>query len=235
MLILPVRNDILTNNPTRLDLNEIENLMLWPHDASQRMAARLAALAEFEAHRIKQAAERHSFVSIQTSELHEMVDFLRRTPRLEDIQCASRQAYIKGLHTGFILFEFIGRSHMQPTTAGLQRIKQEIAKRFSNKESRVSLATVVKSWQERKCVSPQWAAHVALTLEARPNEYPFPCKLGDLAKFLTLSEFYRKQGLERRGSQAPGTVLAPGQCYEVPAEIQLPPISINWELKTVEL
>lgn len=232
MPTIPSRPDIL-KRPTKLDLNEIENYMLWPHDEAARCEARLAAIAEAEAENFKSFVSQRDFASFKLNDLTTMVDLLRQTQPLRDIRMKAYPRFLKGQCAGWILFQSLGRQNLTPKMAGLQRIKKELSRRMIDDDIKFSMSAIEKLWLEFKCVSHLWAAHGALALKAAPQSYPFPCKRGDLLALLALAETLRREGIAKRGPQARMPVLDADECYVFPPEVKIPIVPIAWRLEDV--
>ena len=195
MPIFELSEDELAN-PTRLTLNRLENLMLWPSDPKyQKEASKTAAVTY-----IVNEARSFSKVLATGAEIADILKLAADALPLTHIQEKAREPFRRGVIAGRIVHDSIGWQSVNPTMAGLQRTKAIISKTLG-----ISISQIENNiWKPYRDVAHFWAAHCTLYLE--DAAFPFPCSRNGFIKFLGVSKFYLSRGYSR-ATQAPTTVL----------------------------
>jgi hypothetical protein len=205
------------DHPTRLDLAEIEAVMLWPNsDVESDGAAATSASAYF--------IERHElFVDPVMSRC--LAELAFRAKPLSDVQQSARPRFVDGLIAGQILYLAFERSARKSRDASMSVIYADVVAYFEPAR-KIKTKTIENAiWKPYRPVAHLWAAFI--TLHGKDKSYPFPCRAGDLPAFLGTAEAFRKWGEATKLRMSPTTVLRPGDAVTVPDNIRVPDFSLT--------
>jgi hypothetical protein len=193
--------------PSRSDLDRIAALMLWPHNPALRDEAGRSSLVE----------DLHSSQDDLPLELlRQLTTLAKDSLPLGKIQEQLPEPFGHGLRCGLYLQRTVASVLLkQPLNLGalvkeLSAIPPEMrdTKKFTN-----------IYWPRYRPVSHFWAATIDLA-----DGRGFPCRGGDLLRFLKLAEGYRILGEKSRTKQAPRPILKPNEsiCIDPPVEPDIP-------------
>jgi hypothetical protein len=212
--ILKLTPEMIGPERTRLTLAYIEGVMLWPHEDEQRAEAYKAARAI----RIQEIASQQpgKDINLSASDFCSFMGHLFTMRRPDDIKSDSAKRYSRGVASGLILAETL-IDQRAGNKRGLQAVKHNIIDRLRGQPDfeHLSPATVEKTWELYKPVSPFWAAHLL------DPDSPFPCRLENLPRFLATAESLRLDAESchlRQGKE----LLPPGIAWSVPTDLSLP-------------
>jgi len=195
--------------------------MLWPNDAQLRTEAERTAevqsgleLSDLLGRSDLLALARRAAEAVPLTEVQNRVAANKGGP------------FVQGLIAGEILFLSLFRVKTGAPDAAMKRIVADIAKQVRAIWAIEPHTIENRVWKEYRCVSNFWAAHTQLA-SAGGRRYPFPCALRDLGDFLGLAEAFRVAGESTKTKQSRAPVLRPGECIQLPADMQLPKFELR--------
>jgi hypothetical protein len=221
--ILELRDDVLLN-PSRLDLAEIESLMLFPNSVEKRCQCYISALIEFAAQNPDQ---------IPKSEWKELFFLSRDAFPIKSLQDETKNLIVKGAIVGFVLHQQIAYSLLGKDDIPKYVIAEEAMKIYKKKSSggylRISKSSFNDAWAKFGSVAHFWAAWVALTTGISWPQGAFPCRLDCLGKFFSDAEAFRIAGERITPKHANSTILDETTTVRLPAGLSVIPSSLEFE------
>ena len=209
-----------TDHPTRVDLDVIAAIMLWPHD--QRARERAAQTSEV-AHLQSLSSMTPPLDATQlTLSQQYLLAVLRKaadaTP-LSMLQEEMKDNFYRGVRAGLYLRQTIRLAQLSGQAPAMKQVVRDVCSTvLDGAHGRaINLHTFQNHiWPTYRCVSHFWAA----TLDFAPPG-PFPCQLRNFCRFLARAEGYKHMGRETRGRQASRAILKEGETIELPQWFRL--------------
>jgi hypothetical protein len=207
-------------------LAHLEAAMLWPGDGAARRRLVATRRADFAAALLAQfpltvvldlaagaGAEdlRCPCAMVASDQIPDVVQIAREAPSWKQIDREVRWAHVRGIISGRILRETLGRA-VAPCAkpASIESTMKEIAGAIAPR-ARISFKTISATiWPSYRRVAHYWAAY----LHRGAGE--FPCQLDDLDNFLALAEAFRSAGEGTRTHQSPTSLLRRGEAFRFP-------------------
>jgi hypothetical protein len=171
--ILELRSDVLSN-PWRLDLAEIEALMIFPGSEEKRNKYFASALVELFAEYPETVPE---------YKWRELFFIARNARPITDWQDEALDIFVKGSIVGGFLHDKIGYEML-----GIHKTSAEVAERVIKLYKKNSDGGYVRTsvsdfnsnvWPKFKCVAHFWAASVLVNINLSKQDMRFPCRLVD--------------------------------------------------------
>jgi hypothetical protein len=214
--VLQLRDDALVNTG-KGDLVPIEAMMIWPDDRAKRDGYAAAAFAEEIPEIVEAIAQKHGPLS--PAELGALLKSQHDAPRIEDFRSDFRANFAPGVCAGRILrLAITDVVSERGAHASMTWINEEAARSIPARSwpsgTRPDPTTIENCWTRFRPVAHFWATY--LELVGTDKAYPFPCRLKDLAEFLTMAEEYFDSGTTLKTHQAPSTILEIHETVLVP-------------------
>lgn len=211
--VIPLGRDAI-DNPTRLHLALIEGFMIWPGNETARDNAIKAAAVEYAAPHVRDMEPEH---------IDAFAEIAMGAFPLAHMQESAKTSFQRGAIAGMVLRECVGRLSLG------QEVK--LAAVFDS-VSRGGISKKVfdnEAWPNFRPVAHFWASWI--DLYAGGGLAPFPCTVCDLRAFLETAEAYRSLAEASRTKQSPKPILAPGEAFRLPPELDINPRPISFESK----
>ncbi len=227
MPTLELTEDMVGDDRSRLTLAYIESVMLWPNDPLQRkLSLRVANAAQIR-HRAARLIEDCGSTEIVLDVDHflTILDVLGNAPALSEMQEAGKEPFKRGVVAACIFLETL-RSERTGRARNLQQVKAGIIKRLAGKQhfEHLSQSTVENVvWRVYRPVAHLWAAYYLVS----GRNGPFPCRLREFPRFLSVSERLRLDG-ERFRTGRGTTLIDPFSAWTVPPELGIEPTVLEW-------
>lgn len=230
MLKLELRDDCL-HSPMRLDLVQVEGVMLFPDDVELRSRMVRGGFVQDARTRIIEDAPSDFLVRIARA----AVD----APDLPTMYRESDPRLWQGAIAGERLRWAIGLNKTQGNTT-LADVDKLLCDQLS-KHHQVEPKTILnRIWPTFKCVSHLWAAWRSVSSgewpgEEAPPSSRFPCTTAGLAKFLGLANFYRLEGERTKAKKAPRSILLPGETITFDNVLNVPEVIVDFNCSKCSL
>jgi hypothetical protein len=222
MPVLDISRDELGPLRCRATLSYLLTVMLWPTNAAKRDWAHKAILATRIDDAISEpgAADR---LSLTHDGWVDIVHFMRSAPSLRDVQEECAKPFCHGLAAGFVLSGVLHRREIGAPDAQLGAVMDSVvesvlppdARDFKFALSRSTLNNTV--WPEYCGVAHLWASHIWRGISA--GDWTFPARLDRLSDFLTVAEWFRREGEAWRPKGGARPVLDPLDTWRLPEGI----------------
>lgn len=220
-LTLEIQPECLCN-PTRLDLVDIEAIMLWPNDpAARQLWWRAAALEEALPH----------VDDLPIDALRQYARDAMTIPRVSELNRRNGKRIIHGQLLGTIVFEATYLSRHEPERAALYKVQADLCRRLrgtfqiqpqtmNNKDGPIA---------PMRPAAHMWAAYMYRTIQ---GDSVFPCRLSEIGRFLATAEAIRHVAETRRAPKAKSAILREDETVKLPQAIlaQLPSVSFEGTL-----
>lgn len=201
--------------------------MLWPVDHLVRekaVAASFAALLVQSLPGMVEAGERPDMRDVAAA-----VTFAANAPPLAELHESAKAAFCHGTFVGHVFLEALADAETGPR-AGLQTIKDRVASRFRGKRhfEALSASTIEnRIWKPYRQVAHFWTAHLLLAAWSdHGGDYPFPCALSDLDRFLGVADVLREAGQRRRRQAQP--LLDAANIWLLPFDLEFTRLRLEW-------
>jgi hypothetical protein len=208
-MVLELKPECLTQ-PIRMDLVDIEAMMLWPKDPQARYLWFRAASLEEGLARID---------DMPVDLLRQYAKDAMTIPRVAELnkQNARRMAY--GLVAGWMIFDAAFYAMYEPERAALYKVQESISEHL-NKIFQIRPQTMKNTDGQVMSLKPAahlWAAHAYFAVH---GDRTFPCKLSDIGKFLSTAEAIREVAEANKAPKAKTTIMQPGETVTLPDAIR---------------
>jgi hypothetical protein len=212
MTYLDLTSDIIAA-PSKVDLDTIAAVMLWPNDSQKQIRAVETSAVEL-LHSIRADLGRDDLLNLASR--------AKNATPLSQLQEELEQDFNNGVRAGFYLRETVGGSALG-NAVSMKRIAHDVGSLLSPKISGKTFENTY--WPVYRAVSHYWAAHIDLAGAG------FPCAANQLLHFLRLSEGYRELGERTRTKQSPRRILFPGETISLDPLLKVEPFFPEFELK----
>lgn len=217
MIVLPIDQSSI-DNPRRIDVAQIEAVMLWPDDEAERKRSMLLGRCLSERELMKEGR-------LPLAAIEALADAAVDAPAPSDMANAAADVFVNGIVAGRLLNSAVSAAEQQPADAAIQanvkRISESLYPRWRLRPQTINNSV----WPRYRRVSHLWAAFIF------SSDGVFPCRHRDLGTFLATAEAYRELGENTRTRQSPSTVLRPGESVTLPAGLRLPAVKLRFEPK----
>jgi hypothetical protein len=215
MIALPIDQSSI-DNPRRIDVGRIAEVMLWPCDEETRAKAMLVEQCLWDRSLLEQG-------QLLPSEIAALAKAGIDAPAAADMAKANAKVFVNGYVAGLILHNAVSAAEKHPKDAAIQATVKRISESFGL-EWRLRPQTINNHiWPRYRPVAHLWAAFVF------SEDDVFPCRHPDLGTFLAKAEAYRELGENTRTRHSRSAVLRPGESAELPAGLRLPVVKLRFE------
>jgi hypothetical protein len=198
-----------------LTLAYLQAIMLWPDDGAERdewmQSVRVGFLTQPSA-----------IASIAPGELAELFTLAREAEPLRKLGPKAKRSYDKGFFAGELLAaavqEFAARGTLKLESLKTAMVAEK--RQCGHKALKFSRSTLDHAiWRDYKSAAHLWAAHAYAVLHE--DNLIFPCGLPRLPNFLSLAEFFGREGAVIQPVRRKEPLLDADRLWKVPPELEL--------------
>jgi hypothetical protein len=206
------------DQPSRMHLVEIENIMIWPDDPGARGRAKELAMIRLG----RDMANAGVLSDSAVVQLLNLAVDAAPSPSAIDV----KDRFERGLYAGKILFAAVSNRQVG-RDAALGPIIDAITRQYLGRSASNSKVVYSRIWAPFRCVAHFWATH--LFYYSRGHS-AFPCPRDRLPMFLAIAEQFRGIAERTRSHpKAPKLIMNPGEAVQLPIGLKLPPGNLKFE------
>jgi hypothetical protein len=235
MPVLDLKPDMMRLERRRIAITSLEGVMLWPDDEAKRSRAARAsnAAAIVEVTELLAAVD-DTPGPVSPSDLAITFGELAKAPPIEHVHEVSKPAFDHAMVAARILIDALN-DYYTGKRRGLTWVKTNVRWQLAGTAHwpRLSMSTINNNiWRVYRPVASLLAASQLLCAGYHDAgvSTSFPCKAGDLARFLATAEFLRVAGEAYVLKQFGQPLLDPETTWSVSPDIELPTVDLQWPI-----